>query len=169
MKFTYCPDCGAKLSMRQLGDEGAVAWCEDCTKPWFEVFPTAAIALVYNEKGQVLLLQQNYISTEFCNLVSGYIKSGEDAEATIVREIFEETGQQVAELKLMLTHWFPKKEMLMIGFFARVAQTDLILSEEVDDAHWHSPDEIMELLSPSPQSAARRLAKLYIDIQQSKY
>ena len=121
MKFTYCPDCGALLSGRPLGDEGVVPWCETCGKPWFDMFPTAVIALVHDAAGEVLLLRQSYISTEFCNLVSGYIKPGEDAETTARREILEETGQEVISLEPVCTRWFPKKQMLMIGFFARVA------------------------------------------------
>ena len=80
MKFTYCPDCGSLLTHRDLGDEVGVPWCDRCDKPWFPVFPVAVIALVYNDAGEVLLLRQNYISSEFCNLVSGYILPGEDAE-----------------------------------------------------------------------------------------
>ncbi|MBE6304399.1 MAG: NUDIX domain-containing protein [Bacteroidales bacterium] len=167
MRFTFCPDCGARLTDRQLGDEGKVAWCEVCAKPWFEIFSAAAIALVYDECGRVLLLKQSYISTKFHNLVSGYIKPGESAESTAIREIFEETGQKVEELQLKLTHWFPKKELLMIGFFARVKALPLRLSSEVDSASWHDPQEVLSLLSDSPHSAARRLAELFLKTQLS--
>ena len=39
MKFSYCPDCGSKLSSRQLGDEVDVPWCDACGRPWFDMFP----------------------------------------------------------------------------------------------------------------------------------
>lgn len=162
MKFRYCPDCGEKLELRQLGDEGGVPWCNKCAKPWFEVFPTAVISLVYNERGEVLLLRQNYISRDFCNLVSGYIKPGEDAETTARREILEETGLEVVDLELICTRWFPKKEMLMIGFFARIASSDFSLSGEVDSAAWHPAEEILPLLSPSPTSTSRLLAQRFL-------
>ena len=159
MKFTYCPDCGSRLSARELGDEGAVAWCDRCAKPWFEVFPTATIALVYNDSDQVLLLRQNYISTQFRNLVSGYIQPGEDAETTARREILEETGLEVDRLELRMTRWFPKKEMLMIGFFAHaLPDQQLRLSAEVDGAEWVNASEILGLLHDSPTSTSRALA-----------
>lgn len=163
MKFTFCPDCGAKLGSRVLGDEGAVPWCDKCNKPWFPIFPVAIIALVYNEKGEVLLLRQNYISTEFCNLVSGYVTPGEDAETCAIREIFEETGQQVEELRLVQTNWFAKKEMMMIGFFARVTQRPLKLSVEVDSAAWHPREEILSLVSNRPGSTSRILCERFLD------
>lgn len=162
MRFSYCPDCGTKLGARMLGDEGLVPWCNNCSKPWFPIFPTAIIALVYNEKQEVLLLRQSYISTAFCNLVSGYITPGEDAETCAKREIFEETGQQVEDLKLMMTNWFAKKEMMMIGFFAKVKERPLNLSQEVDSADWHRPEEILDLVSDRPESTSRLLCEKYI-------
>ena len=96
MKFTYCPDCGAPLSRRDLGDDAGVPWCDRCSCPWFPVFPTAIIALVHNERGEVLLLRQDYISTEFRNLVSGYMTPGENAEQCARREILDETALRLS-------------------------------------------------------------------------
>lgn len=162
MHFKYCPDCGTKLSSRELGDEGAVPWCDSCNKPLFDMFPVAIISLVYNERGEVLLLQQNYISTDFHNLVSGYIQPGETAEECAAREILEETGQVVTGLELELTHWFAKKEMMMIGFFARVDSRELKLSSEVDSAQWYPPEKILALVSNRPGSTSRILCQRYI-------
>lgn len=162
MRFKYCPDCGALLTSRVLGDEGAVPWCDSCGKPWFDMFPVAVISLVYNEKGEVLLLRQNYISTDFHNLVSGYVTPGEDAETCAVREIMEETGQQVESLELVLTNWFARKEMMMVGFFARVESCPLRLSGEVDAAGWHRPDEILSLVSSRPGSTSRILCERFL-------
>lgn len=167
MKFTYCPDCGCRLAGRELGDEGIVPWCDNCGKPWFDMFPVAVISLVYNERGEVLLLRQNYISTEFHNLVSGYIVPGEDAETTAVREIFEETGQVVDELRLIQTNWFAKKDMMMIGFFARVKSRPLRLSSEVDGAGWFAPDEILSKVSQRQGSTSRILCERFLAEHQS--
>lgn len=158
MHFKYCPDCGMFLSRRDLGDEIGVPWCERCNKPWFPMFPVAVIALVYNDDGEVLLLRQNYISTQFHNLVSGYVVPGEDAESCVVREIKEETGLVVDRIKLVLTSWFEKKEMLMIGFFARSKSKIVKLSSEVDGARWVQAQNILEYLSTRPGSASRLLA-----------
>lgn len=163
MKFSYCPDCGQHLEQRNLGDEVGVPWCVNCAKPWFPVFPVAVIALVYNDCGEVLTLRQNYISTEFHNLVSGYIQPGEDAETCVRREILEETGLEVDKVELKFTDWFARKEMMMIGFFAHTTQTRLHLSSEVDAAGWHKPEELLSLMSTRPGSTSRRLASLYLE------
>ncbi len=164
MRFTYCPDCGTLLAQRPLGDEGLVPWCDRCEKPWFDMFPTAVISLVYDDSGQILLLRQGYISTEWSNLISGYIQPGENAETTARREILEETGLQVDRLQLRLTRWFPKKQMLMVGFFAHAlpGQT-LNLSSEVDSAAWAPAADVPALISPSPTSAARALVDDFLN------
>lgn len=161
MEFKYCPDCGTLLSARELGDEGMVPWCDKCDKPWFPVFPSAIIALVYNEKGEVLLLRQGYISHQYANLVSGYIKPGESAEETAIREIEEETGQIVEELRPAFTNWFAKKDMMMIGFFARVTSRPVKLSSEVDSAEWCDPLEALGKVHPYPTSTSRLLVEAY--------
>lgn len=163
MKFIFCPDCGSKLAPRDLGDEISVPWCTACNKPWFAMFPVAIIALVYNDKGEVLLLRQNYISTEFHNLVSGYVQPGETAEQCATREILEETGLAVDRLELKFTDWFARKDMMMIGFFAHTNQRDLKLSVEVDSVGWYSTDEVLSKLSTRPGATSRRLAELFIN------
>ena len=92
MRFSYCPVCGEKLGLRVCGDEGEVPFCTRCDHPWFDMFASAAIVLVVNPEGKVALLDQSYISTQYKNLVSGYIKPGESAEECAMREVKEETG-----------------------------------------------------------------------------
>lgn len=168
MKFSYCPDCGSKLELRQLGDEKDVPWCVKCAKPWFPVFPCAIIALVYDENNRVLLLRQNYISPVFRNLVSGYIVPGERAEETMVREIKEETGLDVEEWKLRGTWWFARKEMMMIGFMARVRAGALRLSQEVDGASWHTAEEAVGLVHQRPESVSRILTAMFLEELQAR-
>lgn len=148
MKFIFCPDCGEKLIQKPLGDEGDVPFCERCGKPWFEMFSSAVIVLVVNEDGEAALLRQDYISTEYRNLVSGYMKPGETAEETARREVQEEIGIEVTELRLVGTFWFAKKDMLMIGFIGHADNAELTLSSEVDGAEWVAAEEAIKLVHP---------------------
>jgi len=158
MKFKCCPECGSLLSLRDLGDDRDVPWCDKCSKPWFPVFPVATISLVYDDFNNVLLLRQGYISHKFCNLVSGYIQTGETAEQCAVREIREEVGLEVDKLTPVVTNWFERKQMLMVGFFAHVAHDEPRLSMEVDDAFWCPASEVLSSLNDNPGSASRTLA-----------
>ena len=164
MRFSYCPDCGAQLSHRDLGDEKQVAWCDACAKPWFDMFSTCIIALVHDRKDRVLLLRQGYISQQYANLVSGYMIPGENAEECARREILEETGLTVQDLELVGTYWFAKKGLLMIGFIAGVEDGEVRLSTEVDSASWHSAAEAPSLVHPdNGSSVSAKLTRIFAD------
>ena len=168
MRFKYCPDCGAALAARDLGDDLQVPWCERCDKPWFDVFPTCVISLVYNGDGEVLLLHQGYISHQYANLVSGYMTPGESAEEAAVREIHEETGLEVVDLESAGTYWFQRKEMLMIGFLARVRDGQPVrTSSEVDRAEWVKAEAAPGLVHPFG-SVSHTLCDLYLKRKSKK-
>lgn len=163
MRFTYCPDCGVKLKSRVLGDEGEVPFCETCVKPWFPMFASAAIVLVVNKEGKVALLNQNYISTVYKNLVSGYMKPGESAEECAVREVEEEIGVHIHRLDLKFTRWFEKSEVLMVGFIGYTDETALTPSVEVDKAGWFDPEAAGALVHPKETgSVSGILLDLYL-------
>lgn len=162
MRYRFCPECGKPLSHRDLGDELGVPWCDACLRPWFDTFSTCIIALVHDPQGRVLLLRQNYISLQYANLVSGYMKPGESAEECARREIKEETGLDVTSLQFAGTYWFARKDMLMIGFEAEVAEAPLALSVEVDSAAWHTAGEAVALVHPEG-SVSHTLAARYLD------
>lgn len=150
MTFDYCPNCGTKTVLKEIGDEGLVPWCSTCSRPWFPMFPTCIIALAVDEDGNVALLRQNYLSTQYHVLVSGYMKPGESAEEAAAREVEEELGLPVSKVHMTGTYWFGKKDMLMIGFLARVNKDDFHLSTEVDQAIWTTPEEAPNYLAPYP-------------------
>lgn len=148
MRFKFCPDCGEKLTTKSFGDEVDVPFCKKCDKAWFEMFSNAVIVLVVNEYGEAALLRQNYISERYYNLVSGYMKPGETAENTARREVSEEIGIELTDLRLVRTFWFAKKDLLMIGFIGRANKAEFTLSKEVDGAEWIPAEEAIKLVHP---------------------
>ncbi len=164
MRFGYCPDCGSKLTDREIGDEGMVPFCEKCNKPLFDMFSTCIIALVVNECGEAVLLRQGYISNQYYNLVSGYMKPGENAEQTAAREVEEEIGIKIESLEFAGTYWFGKKDMLMIGFIAKAKKAKLVLSGEVDQAEWIPAEEAIMRVHPKG-SVSYALLEKYLERQ----
>ena len=146
MKFTYCPYCGTKAVLREIGDEGMIPYCEQCKVPLWDMFTTCIICAVVNEDKEIALLRQNYVSTTNYVCVAGVMKLGESAEETAAREIEEEIGQKVEELTFVKTYPYEKKEMLMIGFHAKVKKQEFRTSGEVDAVEWFPLEKAQEHL-----------------------
>ena len=136
MNFIYCPVCGEKLEKRVIGDEGEVPFCERCSRPWFAMPYTCTITLVINELDEVALIRQGYVSEEYYVCVAGYVQCGETAEETAVREVKEELGLEVREIRYTKSYYFAQKDMLMLAFEAKVKKGEFTLSKEVDRADW---------------------------------
>lgn len=146
MRFTYCPHCGTKLIRKEIGDEGMIPFCEKCSIPLWDMFTTCIIAAVVNECGEIALLRQNYVSATKYVCVAGIMKIGESAEETVIREVKEETGQDVEKLEFISSYPYEKKEMLMLGYRAVVKKQNFKLSVEVDSAEWVKFEDALALL-----------------------
>ena len=159
MRFTYCPDCGAKLIKKEIGDEGEIPYCGECEKPLFDMFSSCVIVLVSDGKDKVVLLRQNYISNEYYNLVSGYIKPKETAEECAIREVKEEIGLKIDKLEFVGTEWFDKKDMLMIAFIATTNDREIKLSKEVDEAFWEDAKTALGKVHPKGSVSYRLVSE----------
>ena len=146
MRFIYCPFCGTKLISKEIGDEGMIPYCENCSVPLWDMFTTSIIATVVNEYDEVALLRQNYVSTTNYVCVAGIMKVGESAEETVIREVKEEIGQDVESLEFISSYPYEKKEMLMLGYKAIVKKQDFKLSGEVDSVEWVKFENALTLL-----------------------
>lgn len=145
MRYIHCPNCGARLTERPIGDEGLVPWCEGCQRPWFDSFSACIIAAVTNAEGQVLL-QRETRRPEREVLVAGYIKPGESAEDAARREIAEETGLTATSLRYVGSYPHEGGERLMLGFTATAEGDARPASSEVVSSRWCTPDEAIAAL-----------------------
>lgn len=162
MRFTYCPHCGDKLIKKEIGDEGLIPFCEQCSVPMWDMFTTCIITAVVNEEKEVALIKQSYLTTETYVCVAGHMKIGEPAEETVIREVKEEIGLDVQELKFIKTYPYEKKEMLMLGFMAKVKKDAFVLSDaEVDTAKWFKYEEALNYIKEG--SIAWQLVKAVIE------
>ncbi len=141
MKANYCYICGSKAISKEIGDEGMMPFCPTCQKPLWDCFDTSIICAVVNEYKEIALLRQDYVSTTNYVCVAGHMKSGESAEETVKREVKEEIGQDVNELIYIRSYPYEKKNLLMLGFLAKVNKQDFIKSGEVDDVKWFPLEE----------------------------
>ena len=92
--MNYCMECGTKLELRHLENEGEIPFCSQCNQFRFPIFNTAVSMICIDVKNQKILLIKQYGRPDYI-LVAGIFHAGEDAEAAVKREVFEETGMTV--------------------------------------------------------------------------
>lgn len=149
MTSHFCPHCGTLLQQRIIGDEGYVPYCEVCTKPIFDHSPVCILTMVINEKNEVALLKQNYVTKTHLVFVAGYYKPGESAENAVIREVFEEIGQTVESLTYMESFYHERLDTLFLCYISKVKQSPFVLSREVDDVAWYKLPIDETLLNPT--------------------
>ena len=162
MRYAHCSDCGRVLTARELGDEGLVPWCDECRRPWFDIFSTCIITAVLNADGQVLL-QRESRRPEMEVLVAGYIKPGESAEEATRREIAEETGLTATSLRYVGSFPHGGGDRLMLGFAAQAEGEAKPDSTEVVSARWTSLDEAVAALREG--SIAQQVVRMILVAQ----
>ena len=140
MKFIYCPICGGKLIERDSWDEGSVPYCPVDDFMYFDTpKPCVVVAVLKDQK--ILLLKQSYIFKNSKVLVSGYVNIGETVEETVHREVKEETGITVGEIKYLGSDYLASKEIVMLTFMAKYVEGEIIRSPEVEWAEWGNIDD----------------------------
>lgn len=158
----YCYECGTKLIKKELEGEGIIPYCTKCEQYRFPIFSTAVSMIVQNpQKDKILLIQQ--YNTKNNVLVAGYINKGEFAENAVIREIKEEIGLDVTELKFNKSEYFKPSNTLMLNFSCVVSDEDLsvINTDEVDKAQWFSFDDAKANIMPN--SLAERFLTDFIN------
>lgn len=165
MRYAHCPDCGRVLTARELGDEGLVPWCDECRRPWFDIFSTCIITAVLNADGQVLL-QRESRGPEMEVLVAGYIKPGESAEEATRREIAEETGLTANSLRYVGSFPHGGGDRLMLGYAAQAEGEAKPDSREVVSSRWATLNEAVAALRQG--SIAQQVVMMILAAQSPK-
>ena len=165
MRYIYCPKCGSQLKNKPAGDDGEVPFCDSCGQYWFDSFSSVAIVLVANEHQEIAMLRQNYLSKRYWNYVAGFIKPGETAEETAVREVREELGLSIDHLEFAGTYWFGDRDQLILGFIGLVRKADFSLSVEVDAAEWIQAGEAPGRMFPDrPGNCQHPMYRKYLQM-----
>lgn len=160
MKFNYCPICGRKLEIRDSFDEGGVPYCPVDDIMYFDT-PKPCIVVAIVKDREVLLLKQNYIYENCKVLLSGYVTNGENVEETVHREVLEEAGLIIKELKYLGSEYLHTKELVMLTFMAKYDSGEISKSPEVDCAEWISLD--MALSEMSEDEVGKKVVKKVLE------
>jgi NAD+ diphosphatase len=117
------------------------------------------IVLIHDGGDRALLTTKSGWGKRY-SLVAGFVEPGETLEACVAREVREEVGVEVEELRYVGSQPWPFPHQLMVGFMARYAGGEIAIdTAELTDAAWFSRDALPEL--PPPFSIARQIIELW--------
>jgi NAD+ diphosphatase len=130
--------------------------CGTCGLLAFPRLAPAIITLVERDDGRALLARGRTFPIPMYSCLAGFVEPGETLEEAVHREVREEVGVELSEVRYWASQPWPFPHSLMIGFNARWAGGDIAIDErEIVDAQWYAPDELPPI--PPGLSIARRL------------
>ena len=142
----YCGRCGSPTSVIE---DGRAVGCSECSMRVYPRISPCIIVLV--SKGDKLLLaaaagyQKRFYST-----LAGFMESGETCEQTVIREVREEVGIEVGNIRYFTSQPWPFPSQVMLGFFAEWQSGDIVPNpDEIEEADWFDPGA----LPPTPPNA----------------
>jgi NAD+ diphosphatase len=146
----FCGRCGAETE--PAGHEAARA-CPGCGARYYPRISPAVIMLV--TRGEELLLASRPGGATY-SCLAGFVEAGETLEQTVVREVREEVGLEVGDVRYFGSQPWPFPGQLMIGFTAEWKSGEIAVDEsELGDAAWFPRGGLPPI--PPPFTIARRL------------
>lgn len=142
MKFNYCPLCGEKLELKDSWDEGMVPYCSEHDMMFFDL-PKPCIVVAVIKGDEIILLKQSYIYKDSKVLISGYVGVDEEAEETVYREVKEESGLTVKDVKYLGSDYVEGKELLMLTYIAYYESGEIKKSTEVEGIAWYKIEDAL--------------------------
>ncbi len=140
-KHTNCPRCGAPTEESQAG------WTRRCPRDGSTHFPRTdpAVIMLVHDGGDLALLGRNpnWAEGRFSTL-AGFVEPGETLEGAVAREVFEEVGVVVRDVRYVTSQPWPFPASLMLGFTARLDGDPALNLDPVEmaEAGWFSREEI---------------------------
>ena len=148
----YCGRCG---TLTQSVDGERAKKCSKCGLANYpRICPAIIVAVV--KDGKLLLAHNNQFPKDLYSVVSGFVEVGETFEECVVREVCEETGITVKNIKYFGNQPWPFPNSLMIGFTCEYESGEIqVDGEEIGHAKWYSSTELP--LTPDSISIAKKL------------
>lgn len=153
----YCGRCGSAMFEP---DEEMIKKCPDCS---FSAYPriSPAVIMLVTRGREILLGRSPRFPNGMYSTLAGFVEPGETAEEAVRREVREETGIEVNDIRYVASQSWPFPHSLMLAFTAKYASGEITVDNvELEDAKWFSAGDMPRL--PSNISVARKLIELFI-------
>lgn len=150
----FCGRCGGPTA---FGLTEMVLKCSDCGHHAYPRLSPCIITLV--EDGDRILLAHNakFTPNRFSTL-AGFIDAGETAEQAVAREVKEEVGVEISNVRYFKSQQWPFPDSLMLAFFAQYAGGDIKPDgHEILEGRWFTKDELQTVVLPPKFAISRAL------------
>ena len=154
----FCGRCGTATA-RAVSER-----CMRCPRCELTVYPrvSPAIIVLVRRGAEALLARSARFTTGFYSTLAGFVEPGESLEETLRREVREEVGVEVTNVRYFGSQPWPFPHSLMVGFVADHASGDIVVDgKEIEDARWFRADALPPV--PPRLSIARKLIDAWVD------
>lgn len=151
----FCSRCGTATVPHPQGERALV--CPSCQYSQYpRINPCIIVAITKDDR--ILLARAQRFNRPMYSLLAGFVEAGESLEQAVAREVFEESGVQVKNLRYFGSQPWPFPNNLMLAFQAEWAGGDIVLQEEeIMDAQFFPYDDLPEI--PPAGSIATQVIK----------
>ena len=156
----FCSRCGNPMRIRS---KERAKECDHCGLLNFPRLSPAIIVLV--ERGRELLLARaHHFPPGLYSVIAGFVEPGETLETAVAREVMEEVGLSIGQIRYFGSQPWPFPDSLMIGFTSTYQGGEISLDDgEIADARWFTADDLPTI--PGKISIARRLIDWFLEKQ----
>ncbi|MBR2345734.1 MAG: NAD(+) diphosphatase [Lentisphaeria bacterium] len=149
--------CGVCRSALDPSDTDLALICPECGEHYYPQLSPAVIVAITRNNGKELLLAHNRNFTGgFYSLIAGFVEAGETLEAAVEREVMEECGITVGNIRYFTSQVWPFPNSLMLAFTAEYAGGEAHPDGvELSDLGWFTAESHPQL--PAPGSVARKV------------
>ena len=135
----FCGRCGTPT---HLDEKDMMLKCPECGQVHYPRIAPAIIVAI-RKGNELLMAQHSYHDTIRYALIAGFVEPGEAIEEAVHREVSEEVGIRIKNLKYMKSQSWPFPNSLMLGFTAEYESGDIkVDGDEIVRAKWFKKDEI---------------------------
>jgi len=160
-RHVFCGVCGHPNRLQSSGHK-LVCSNEECARQSFPRIDPAIIVLVTHGNACMLGRNGNWPAKRFSTL-AGFVEPGESLEDAVVREVFEESGVRLRDIRYVSSQPWPFPASSMCGFYAEAEARQCVVSDELEELRWYSCEELeaaiaaRDVMLPPPVSIAFRL------------
>ena len=154
----FCGVCGGTMKFHTDISKR----CEHCGKEIWPSLAPAVIVRITRGDDEILMARARNFRSDFYGLIAGFVETGETLEEAVVREVQEETGLRVKNIRYFGSQPWPYPCGLMVGFTADYDGGEIhVQREELQNAAWFHRNHMPKI--PEKLSIARQLIDDWLD------